>query len=178
MEISIQVDSSLRSITVEECMTGSLREKYTDSRESYAQASLYSFPPLRRHTKFFFFFFFQKQKMQNMCRIFSAQDCLLDNWISGLYWKLIEASSAQRVPKFQTPRRKADVNHKSRCLYKQFRYRAPAVSGNASGATSREASPGPTLQGGPSKAGSLGPAMLTPLFTQQPVRQEVGWPRP
>lgn len=177
MELSIQVDSLLRSITVEECMTGSLREKNTDSGESYAQASLHSFPPVRRHIKFFYFFF-QKQKMQNMCRVFSAQDCLLENWISGLYWKLItEASSAQRVPKFQTPRRKADVNHKSR-LYKQFRYRAPAVSGNALGATSREASPGPPLQGGPSKAGCLRPAMLTPLFTQQPLRQEVGWPRP
>ena len=177
MELSIQVDSLLRSITVEECMTGSLREKNTDSGESYAQAFLHSFPPLRRHTKKIFFFSRSKKRRiyveYFLPRIFYQRIGFLD-----FYWKLIEASSAQRVPKFQTPRRKADVNHKSHCLYKQFRYRAPAILGNASGATSREASPGPTLQGGPSKAGSLGPAMLTPLFTRQPLRQEVGWPRP
>lgn len=34
------------------------------------------------------------------------------------------------------------------------------------------------LQGGPSQSWPPRPAMLTPLFRQQPLRQEVGWPRP
>jgi hypothetical protein len=59
------------------------------------------------------------------------QGSSLETQFLGFCWELVMlAPSVQQGPKFQTPRRKASVEHAPYCLYKYFRHSEPLLLGN------------------------------------------------
>ena len=82
---------------------------------------------------------------------------------------ITQTPSALHVLKCKTPRRKADVQYKPYCLYKQFRHSETLLSVRVMGtflkSRSPDASQRPILQTALSKGNSLRPTMLI-LFVQ------------
>lgn len=91
----------------------------------------------------------------------SETQLIRDRFLLGL---VMQAPSVWLVPKFQTPGRKAGVQHKTLCLPKQFRHSKLLLPAREVGAllkpTIPDAPQGPTQQGQRSQ-----PATQTPVYT-------------
>lgn len=69
------------------------------------------------------------QSCDSVCEVLLTREAPQRLSAQGFYWTLLpQAPSAQHVPRFQTLRRKAGIQHKPHCLYQQLRHSEPVLA--------------------------------------------------